>query len=47
MRFRDFTTLEAPKFNDLELKFSWFICIVGKHIPTKENLKIYYFVSST
>jgi len=28
-----FTTLWVPRFNDLELKLSWSICIVGKHVP--------------
>jgi len=35
----------VPKFNDLELKFSWSFCLVGNHIPTKWLSKnILFFV---
>jgi len=32
--------------NDLELKFMWSISTIGKHVPTKGNLKINYFMAS-
>jgi len=32
--------------NGLELKFLWSIPIVGRHVPTKGNLKIHYFMAS-
>jgi len=31
-----------PKFNDLELKILWSIPTIGRHVPTKRNLKIHY-----